>query len=199
MAPTSSTLASTLVLLLGLQTSLARPIKGIERATVQDEYDFIIAGGGTAGLVVANRLSESGKFRVLVLEAGPEPTVVSAYKPLGGNQLLSGSEIDWRFETTPQEGLNDRILTYHRGRTLGGSSVTNGFYYGRGTSTVYDQWVEKGNPGWSWEELWPLFVKVSAPTQLQAFLTRTGNPLQPPRREQGLRQHLQDLGSRSLL
>jgi choline dehydrogenase len=84
---------------------------------------------------------------------------VSAYKPLGGNQLLSGSEIDWRFETTPQEGLNDRILTYHRGRTLGGSSVTNGFYYGRGTSTVYDQWVEKGNPGWSWEELWPLFVK----------------------------------------
>lgn len=70
--------------------------------------------GGTAGLVVANRLSESGKFRVLVLEAGPDPNIVAAYKPLGGNQLLSGTAIDWRFETTPQQGLEDRILTYLR-------------------------------------------------------------------------------------
>ncbi|KEY73880.1 hypothetical protein S7711_06090 [Stachybotrys chartarum IBT 7711] len=152
-------LATTLLVLGSLPSSFSHPIRGIDRATVHGEYDFIIAGGGTAGLVVANRLSESGNFRVLVLEAGPEPTVVSAYKPLGGNQLLSGTLIDWRFDTTPQEGLNERILTYHRGRTLGGSSVTNGFYYGRGTSTVYEQWVSRGNPGWGWADLWPLFVK----------------------------------------
>ena len=76
--------------------------------------DFCFCLGGTAGLVVANRLTESGKFRVLVLESGPDPNIVAAYKPLGGNQLLANTAIDWRFDTTPQEGLNDRILTYLR-------------------------------------------------------------------------------------
>ncbi|OLN86760.1 Pyranose dehydrogenase 1-like protein 2 [Colletotrichum chlorophyti] len=137
----------------------AAPIKGIERATIEDEYDFIIAGGGTAGLVLANRLSESGKQRVLVLEAGPAPDVVSAYKPPGGNQFLGGTAIDWSFYTTPQEHLDGRILRYHRGRCLGGSSVTNGFYYGRGSASVYDDWVKVGNPGWGWDDIYPLFVK----------------------------------------
>jgi choline dehydrogenase len=154
--------SSTLTLAVGLlcvHSILARPIKGIERAVIQDEYDFIIAGGGTAGLVVANRLTESGKFRVLVLEAGPDPNVVAAYKPLGGNTLITGSPIDWRFDTAPQQGLDGRILTYHRGKGLGGSSMINGFYYGRGTSTVYDLWEKKGNPGWSWDDVYPLFIK----------------------------------------
>ncbi|EKJ68364.1 hypothetical protein FPSE_11372 [Fusarium pseudograminearum CS3096] len=154
--------SSKLTLAIGLlyaHSILARPIKGIERAVIQDEYDFIIAGGGTAGLVVANRLTESGKFRVLVLEAGPDPNVVAAYKPLGGNSLITGSAIDWRFDTAPQQGLDGRILTYHRGKGLGGSSMINGFYYGRGTSTVYDLWEKRGNPGWSWDNVYPLFVK----------------------------------------
>ncbi|KAL6920620.1 hypothetical protein ACHAP8_007364 [Fusarium lateritium] len=154
----SSTLTLTIGLLCAYGT-LARPIKGIERAVIQDEYDFIIAGGGTAGLVVANRLTESGKFRVLVLEAGPDPNVVAAYKPLGGNTLITGSPIDWRFDTAPQQGLDGRILTYHRGKGLGGSSMINGFYYGRGTSTVYDLWEKRGNPGWSWDYVYPLFIK----------------------------------------
>ncbi|KAK6723231.1 hypothetical protein SNK04_002082 [Fusarium graminearum] len=131
--------SSTITLAIGLLYAhgiLARPIRGIERAVIQDEYDFIIAGGGTAGLVVANRLTESGKFHVLVLEAGPDPNVVAAYKPLGGNTLITG------------------------GKGLGGSSMINGFYYGRGTSTVYDLWEKRGNPGWSWDDVYPLFVKT---------------------------------------
>ncbi|EGY15125.1 alcohol dehydrogenase [Verticillium dahliae VdLs.17] len=147
------------VALLGIQAALGRPIQGLERAEIEEAYDFIIAGGGTAGLVVANRLTESGKHRVLVLEAGPDPSIVAAYKPLGGNQLLAGSAIDWRFDTVPQEGLDGKILTYYRGRGLGGSSAINGFYYGRGTSTVYDRWQDLGNPGWSWADVYPLFIK----------------------------------------
>lgn len=110
----ATALLTGLLALAGVRESLAAPIKGLDRAKVQDEYDFIIAGGGTAGLVVANRLTESGKFRVLVLEAGPDPSIVAAYRPLGGNQLLGNTAIDWRFDTTPQPGLNDRILTYTR-------------------------------------------------------------------------------------
>ncbi|KAI6320562.1 hypothetical protein MCOR29_005214 [Pyricularia oryzae] len=140
-------------------TAIAAPIKGIDRQHIEDEYDFIIAGGGTAGLVLANRLSESGKNRILVLEAGPEPTVVSAYKPPGGNQFLGGTAIDWSFYTSPQEHMDDRVLRYHRGRCLGGSSVTNGFYYGRGSASVFDDWVRLGNPGWGWHDLYPLAVK----------------------------------------
>ncbi|KAL2756648.1 hypothetical protein ACRALDRAFT_1048925 [Sodiomyces alcalophilus JCM 7366] len=110
----ASTISITLLSLLGIQGSIARPIQGIDRAYIQAEYDFIIAGG---------------------------------------------TAIDWRFQTTPQEHLNDRILDYTRGRGLGGSSIINGFYYGRGTSTVYDRWEELGNSGWGWESVWPLFVK----------------------------------------
>ncbi|KAF5858199.1 hypothetical protein ETB97_004701 [Aspergillus alliaceus] len=125
----------------------------------QNEYDFIICGGGTAGLVLANRLSESGKQRVLVLEAGPEPSVVAAYETPGGNQFLSGTAIDWNFYTSPQENLDGRILPYHRGRALGGSSVTNGLYYARGSASIYDRWEALGNPGWAWKDVYPMFLK----------------------------------------
>ncbi|KAK2805318.1 hypothetical protein FQN50_006219 [Emmonsiellopsis sp. PD_5] len=139
----------------------ATPIKyaNATGAGIQNEYDFIICGGGTAGLVLANRLSESGKHSVLVLEAGPDPNVVAAHKTPGGNQFLAGSAIDWSFYTAPQEFLNRRILPYYRGNCLGGSSVTNGLFYGRGSASVYDQWVTLGNPGWGWDDVWPLFVK----------------------------------------
>jgi choline dehydrogenase len=96
---------------------------------------------------------------VLVLEAGFNPEVVEAYSTPGGNQFLKGSAVDWGFVTTPQEHLGGRTLQYLRGKALGGSSVTNGLYYARGSSQVYDRWVELGNPGWGWEDVYPLFRK----------------------------------------
>ncbi|GME49661.1 GMC oxidoreductase [Neofusicoccum parvum] len=145
--------------ILAPDASSAAPLKNLKRQAVEDEYDFVICGGGTAGLVLANRLTESGQFRVLVLEAGPEPTVVAAYETPGGNQFLKGSAIDWAFLTTPQEHLDGRVLQYLRGRALGGSSAINGLYYARGSASVYDKWAGFGNPGWGWEDVYPLFVK----------------------------------------
>ncbi|KAH5111843.1 hypothetical protein HBH71_165280 [Parastagonospora nodorum] len=108
----------------------------------QPSYDFCIVGGGTAGLVLANRLTESGKHNVIVFEAGPNPETF----------ILNGglSLIDCNFVTIPQKGLNNRTMNYHRGRALGGSSATNGLFYGLGSSSVYDQWETDGNPGWNW-------------------------------------------------
>ncbi|KAA8620267.1 BetA Choline dehydrogenase [Pyrenophora tritici-repentis] len=129
------------------------------QAEFNEEYDFVIAGGGTAGLVLANRLTESGKFTVLVLEAGPSPEQVLAYESPGGNQFLKGSLIEWGFTTTPQEHLGNRTLQYLRGRGLGGSSAINGLYYARGSASVYDSWVEAGNNGWGWNDIYHYFKK----------------------------------------
>ncbi|KAI0584268.1 Choline dehydrogenase [Pyrenophora tritici-repentis] len=129
------------------------------QAEFNEEYDFVIAGGGTAGLVLANRLTESGKFTVLVLEAGPSPEQVLAYESPGGNQFLKGSLIEWGFTTTPQEHLGNRTLQYLRGRGLGGSSAINGLYYARGSASVYDSWVKAGNNGWGWNDIYHYFKK----------------------------------------
>nr|RBQ98320.1 hypothetical protein FVER53263_11901 [Fusarium verticillioides] len=101
-----------------------------------------------------DRLSESGDEKVLVLEAGPDPNVVAMHQAPGAVEYIAGTAIDWNFYTEPQEGLDGR------GRGLGGSSILNGLYYGRGSANVYDHWVELGNPGWSWEEVYPSFIKV---------------------------------------
>ncbi|KAF2166047.1 GMC oxidoreductase [Zasmidium cellare ATCC 36951] len=136
-------------------SSYAYPGSPQERS-FQPSYDFCVVGGGTAGLVLGNRLTESGNHTVVVFEAGGPPTDVRTYATPGGNQYaLNGgwSTIDYNFMSVPQTHMNNRTFAYHRGRCLGGSSATNGLFYGLGSKAVYDQWEEDGNPGWGWEDI----------------------------------------------
>ncbi|PVH90648.1 GMC oxidoreductase [Periconia macrospinosa] len=144
----------TLVLSLGTATPL-------QHSKHQDagSFDFIIAGGGTAGLALAARLTEDGTHSVLVLEAGLRPDTVALYQTPGADLQVPGSPIDWAFSTLPQPGLNGRQLIYNQGRCLGGSSSINGLAYTRGSSSIYNLWASLGNNGWSWEKVFPYFKK----------------------------------------
>ncbi|QKD49315.2 glucose-methanol-choline oxidoreductase [Fusarium oxysporum Fo47] len=127
-------------------------------------YYFIIVGGETTGLILADRLSESGEKKVLVLEAAPDPNVVAMHQATVAVEYIAGQSkpkcsIDWNFYTEPQEGLDDRKLAYHRGRGLGGSSILNGFYYRCGSANVDDHWVELREPRLELEEVYPSFIK----------------------------------------
>jgi choline dehydrogenase len=130
-----------------------------EGAPIDGEFDYIIVGAGSAGCVLANRLSADPSKRVLLLEAGLRDNWIWFHIPVGYLFAIGNPRADWMLKTEPEPGLNGRSLNYPRGKVIGGSSAINGMIYMLGQSTDYDQWRQLGLPGWSWDDVRPIFRK----------------------------------------
>ncbi len=122
-----------------------------------DSYDYIVIGAGSAGCVLANRLSADPRNRVLLLEAGGRDNYHWIHLPVGYLYCIGNPRTDWGFHTEPEPGLNGRALMYPRGRVLGGCSSINGMIYMRGQAADYDHWRQLGCTGWGWDDVLPLF------------------------------------------
>jgi choline dehydrogenase len=121
--------------------------------------DYVIVGGGTAGCVLANRLSADGRHRVLLLEAGPRDRYLWIHIPIGYGKTMFHPVYNWGFETDPEPNLKGRRVYWPRGRGLGGSSSINGLIYIRGQPQDYDAWEACGNRGWGWRDVLPYFIR----------------------------------------
>ena len=136
--------------------------KGMAGGASAQVYDYIIAGGGTAGGVLADRLTADGRSRVLLIEAGPWDSNPLYRVPIMGVHLYQWQYNNWNFQTEPEPGLNNRRITWPRGRVIGGSSSMNGMIYTRGASEDYDRWAQAGLPQWSYDKVLPYFRKLES-------------------------------------
>jgi choline dehydrogenase len=126
---------------------------------IEGEFDYIIVGAGSAGCVLANRLSADPAKRVLLLEAGGRDNWIWFHIPVGYLFAIGNPRSDWMFKTEAEPGLNGRSLNYPRGKVIGGSSAINAMVYMRGQAGDYDHWRQLGLPGWSWDDVLPYFKK----------------------------------------
>ncbi len=123
------------------------------------QADYVIVGAGSAGCVLANRLSANPKNRVIIIEAGPPDRNPWIHIPVGYFKTMHNPKVDWCYRTEADPGLNGRSIDWPRGKVLGGSSSLNGLLYVRGQPEDYDRWRQMGNPGWGWEDVLPLFKR----------------------------------------
>ena len=133
---------------------------GGSSASEAREFDYVIVGAGSAGCVLANRLTASGQHSVLLLEAGPRDSNIWIHVPLGYGKLFKEASVNWMFQTEPEPGLNGRSVFQPRGKVLGGSSSINGLLYVRGQHEDYDRWRQRGNVGWGYDDVLPYFKKA---------------------------------------
>ena len=123
-------------------------------------FDYVVIGAGTAGALMANRLSADRTKQVLLVEAGPRDDYHWIHIPVGYLYCIGNPRTDWLYSTEPDAGPNGRTLRYPRGKTLGGSSSINGMIYMRGQARDYDQWAQlTGDDAWRWENVLPAFKK----------------------------------------
>src|SRR6201996_280647 len=143
----------------------------------QPEFDYIVVGAGSAGCVLANRLTADGKYSVLLLEAGPEDSHLWIHIPLGYGRLFKEKAVNWMYQTEPEPGLNGRNVFQPRGKVLGGSSSINGLLYVRGQHEDYDRWRQHGNLGWGFDDVLPYFKKAEDQTRGGDDFHGVGGPL----------------------
>jgi choline dehydrogenase len=131
---------------------------GMHSSGLQPPVDFLVLGGGSAGCVLADRLSESGRYEVLLVEAGPEDRNPFIHVPAGFLRLLDNPRVSWRYQSERIAG-RDRAVAYPQGKMLGGTGSMNGMVYVRSSPAEHEQWVEQGCVGWSFDEVLPFYEK----------------------------------------
>ncbi len=141
------------------------------------EFDFVIVGAGSAGCVLANRLSANPKHRVALLEAGGSDRSPWIHIPAGYFKTMGNPKTDWCYQTQPVPGLNGRSIAWPRGKVLGGSSSINGLLYVRGQAQDFDHWRQLGNQGWGWDDVLPLFKRAENWEGAKSEDRGTGGPL----------------------
>ena len=143
----------------------------------KDQYDYIIVGAGSAGCALAYRLSREASRKVLLLEAGPGDSHPMIHMPLGFAFLLKDTKYNWCYQTDAEPNMENRQISWPRGKVLGGTSSINGMVYIRGQREDYDGWAALGNKGWSYEEVLPYFLrsehKAEGPSEYHGY----GGPL----------------------
>jgi choline dehydrogenase len=156
-------------------------------ATDVGSFDYIVTGAGSAGCVVAARLSESGRHRVLLLEAGGKDRNPWIHIPMGFSRVYANPRVNWMYESEPEAQLNGRSLYQPRGKVLGGTSSINGMVYMRGNAADYDEWRQRGCTGWDWDSVLPYFKKAEHQERGANEFHGVGGPLhvsdQPQRSE----------------